>query len=109
MSSIAKRSCIADIQLVEPVPIDDELCTGLALVEHVGLGARFVFYAAQTCYESRSQIFVVKRKVVLPLTAMRPGLRTIAEFLQPVREAEPPPATITAVQRKPLHLIADNA
>jgi hypothetical protein len=41
------------LPLIELVPIDDELCSGLALIEDVsGIAARFVFYHAQTLYEA---------------------------------------------------------
>src|SRR5262247_4824601 len=38
-----------NLPLVEPVPIEDELCSGLALIEDVaGVAARFVLYHTQT-------------------------------------------------------------
>ena len=56
-----------NLPLIEPVPIDDELCSGLALIEDVsGIAARFVFYHTQTLYEVGATAFVVKKKLVLP-------------------------------------------
>jgi hypothetical protein len=70
------------LKLIEPVPIDDDLCTGLALIEDVsGLGARFVLYAEQTLYESGDTVCAVKRKIVVPYAAIRPGLQLTAGFL----------------------------
>jgi hypothetical protein len=31
------------MKLIEPVPIEDDLCTGLAMIEDVELGGRLVF------------------------------------------------------------------
>jgi hypothetical protein len=62
------------LRLTEPVPIDDDLCTGLALVEDVGIGLRFVVYATQTCYEDGSSVSVVKRKIVIPVEAVMPAI-----------------------------------
>lgn len=67
--------------LTEPVPIEDDLCTGLALIEDVELGARFVLFAKQTCYESGSTVLVVKRKIVLPLPAIVTGVEMTLGFL----------------------------
>jgi hypothetical protein len=67
--------------LIEPVPIEDDLCTGLALIEDVGFGGRFVLYARQTCYESASTVLVVKRKIVLPLSAILPGIEMATRFI----------------------------
>lgn len=58
------------LPLIEPVLIEDDLCTGLAIIEPVWAGARLVFFAEQTSYESRSLTWVVKRKIVLPLEAI---------------------------------------
>lgn len=51
--------------LTEPVPIDDDLCTDLALIEDLEFGARFVLVALQTIYETGEHELVVKRKIVL--------------------------------------------
>lgn len=67
--------------LIEPVPIEDDLCTGLAFVEDVELGARFVLFARQTCYETASSVLVVKRKIVLPFPAIGPGVAMTLAFL----------------------------
>jgi hypothetical protein len=58
------------LPLVEPVPIDDDLCSAIALIEPVWIGARLVFVAEQTCHESGSRVLQIKRKVVLPLEAL---------------------------------------
>jgi len=52
--------------ITEPVPIDDDLCGELAMIEDLGFGARFVVVATQTIYETGEQVRVVKRKIVLP-------------------------------------------
>ncbi|HEX4114169.1 MAG TPA: hypothetical protein VH020_16670 [Stellaceae bacterium] len=70
-----------ELPLIEPVPIDDDLCSGLAQIEDVGLGARFVFFARQMSYEAESQVLVVKRKIVLPLDVIIPSLETAIAFL----------------------------
>jgi hypothetical protein len=68
--------------LIEPVPIEDELCTGLALIEDLGFGARFVFFAEQTVYESGGAVVnVIKRKIVVPVDAIGPGLKIVFGFL----------------------------
>lgn len=69
------------LRLVEPVPIEDDLCTGLGLIENIGLGARFVLYAEQTCYETGGPLLVVKRKIVLPTHAIRPGIELALSYL----------------------------
>lgn len=70
------------LKLIEPVPVDDDLCTGLALIENVGgMGARFVLYAEQTLYETGDTVCAVKRKIVVPYAAIRPGLRLTLGFL----------------------------
>jgi hypothetical protein len=70
-----------NLQLIEPVPIDDDLCTGLAMIEDLGHAARFVLYARQTCYESGATVFVVKRKLVVPIEAIGPGVDMTLRFL----------------------------
>jgi len=70
------------LPLVEPVPIEDELCSGLALVEDVaGVAARFVLYHTQTLYEVGATVFVVKKKIVLPYGAIPPGVEIAANFM----------------------------
>jgi len=70
------------LPLIEPVPVDDELCSGLAMIEDVsGIAARFVFYHTQTIYEAGASAFVVKKKVVLPYGAIPFGAKMTAEFM----------------------------
>ena len=70
------------LPLIEPVPVDDELCSGLALIEDVsGVATRFVFYHTQTIYEAGASAFVVKKKVVLPYGAIPFGAKMTAEFM----------------------------
>lgn len=76
-----------NLSLIEPVPIDDDLCSGLAQIEDVGLGARFVFFARQTSYEAAAQVLVVKRKIVLPLDVIIPSLETAIAFLAHCEDA----------------------
>lgn len=66
--------------LIEPVPIDDDLCSGL-IIEDVEVGARCVFYASATCYETGAPVLVVKRKIVLPLSAFGRNIEVTAEWL----------------------------
>lgn len=71
-----------NIALVEPVPIEDELCSGLARIEDVaGIAARFVLFHTQTLYEVGATACVVKRKIVLPYEAIRPGFEMAADFM----------------------------
>jgi hypothetical protein len=71
-----------NLPLVEPVPIEDELCSGLALIEDVaGVAARFVLYHTQTLYEVGATVFVVKKKIVMPYTAIPYGVKMTAEFM----------------------------
>lgn len=69
------------IRLIEPVPVEDDLCTGLAMIEDLGFCARFVLFHQQTCYETGRDVCVVKRKIVLPIVAIQPGLEMAAGFL----------------------------
>lgn len=61
-------------RLTEPVPIDDDLCSELVLIEDLEFGARFVLAADQTVYENGDQVQVVKRKIVLTDAAILRGL-----------------------------------
>jgi hypothetical protein len=71
----------ASIRLTEPCPIDDDLCTGLALVEDVGgFAGRLVFFSEQTIYEAGEPVNVVKSKVVLPLAAIAPTIERLRNF-----------------------------
>lgn len=64
-------------RLVEPVAIDDELCSDLALVEDLGFGARFVLVSRQTVYESGDEVMAVKSKIVLTDDAIRRAFRVM--------------------------------
>jgi hypothetical protein len=72
------------LPLIEPVPIDDDLCTGIARVEDLGFAARLVLYTDQTSYETGQTVHVVKRKIVLPPSALPPAIR---EMFLAMREA----------------------
>ncbi len=74
---------VADnIALVEPVPIEDELCSGLARIEDVaGIAARFVLYHMQPIYEVGATAFVVKRKIVLPYQSIPPVVDMVTDFM----------------------------
>ncbi len=69
------------LPLIEPTPIDDDLCTGLALIEELGWGARFVFDSRQSCYESGDEVRVVRRKIVLPVSALGPLAEQLGALL----------------------------
>lgn len=63
------------IPLIEPTPVEDDFCSGLARIEDVGGCARFVLYSEQTLYEAGEQtIRAVRRKIVLPISAIGPGV-----------------------------------
>lgn len=68
-------------RFIEPMPVEDDLCTALGAIEDLGFGARFVLYSEQTCFESGSRVRVVKRKIVLPDEAIIPGLMMTFTFL----------------------------
>lgn len=53
------------LRIIEPVPIDDDLCSELAVIEDLEFGARFVLVAEQTIYESGDKVMALKRKIVL--------------------------------------------
>jgi hypothetical protein len=71
-----------NIPLIEPVPVEDELCSGLARIEDVGgIAARFVLYHVQTLYEVGDTAFVVKRKIILPYKAIPPGIEMTVGYM----------------------------
>lgn len=70
-----------DMKLIEPVPIDDCLCTELVMIEDLGFGARFVVANRQTCYEAGTPIAVVKQKIVLPYASIQPAVVMTVDFL----------------------------
>lgn len=69
------------LPLIEPVLIDDDLCTALATIEDLQFGVRFVLVAEQTCFELNERVLSVKRKIVLPRHAIRPALDMTTQFL----------------------------
>lgn len=77
---------LTDLPLIEPVPIDDDLCTGLATIEDADVGARFVFYTRQTSFEARAQVLIVRRKIVLPIEAIMPALELAVRFSAQIGE-----------------------
>lgn len=57
---------LQQLPLIEPVPIDDDFCSGLAAIEDLGTHGRFVLYVDQTIYEANNQqARVVRRKIVM--------------------------------------------
>lgn len=71
-----------NLPLIEPVPIDDDLCTGLAAIETISAGiARFVFFSRQTMYETGTEMLVVKRKIVQPVEAIALNVEMAIRFL----------------------------
>lgn len=80
------------LALIEPVPVEDDLCTQLALIEELGFAARFVLVQQQTCYETGQPIVVVKRKIVMPYAAARDSINMSAAFFD--RRSTPPPSTV---------------
>lgn len=70
------------VVLIEPVMIEDDFCSGLARIEDVAGCARFVLYSEQTLYESGEQVvYIVKRKIVLPIHAIMPGIEMTTAYL----------------------------
>jgi hypothetical protein len=70
-----------NIQLVEPVPIEDDYCSGLALIQDVdGIGARFVLFIEQELFDTGTTVFQVKRKILLPYRAIGPGVEMTMAF-----------------------------
>lgn len=70
------------LPVVEPVPVEDKICSGLAFIEDMGWGARFVLVSVQRLYEGdQQQICSVKEKIVLPTNAIRPGISMASDFI----------------------------
>jgi hypothetical protein len=68
--------------LIEPMPIEDEFCSGLARIEDVGGCARFVLYSEQTLFEAGERtVWVVRKKIVLPIQAIKPGVEMTLGYL----------------------------
>lgn len=68
--------------LIEPVPVEDEFCCGLACIEELDGAARFVLYTDQVRYEDDGRpIRVVRKKIILPLSAIGPGVEMTLGFL----------------------------
>lgn len=71
-------------RLIEPIPIEDDYCTALACVEKLGVNARFVLYTEQTNYEGGGHtVYMVKRKIVMPVSAIGPGIELTLRTLGP--------------------------
>jgi hypothetical protein len=87
----------APLRLFEPVPVEDDLCTSLALIEDLGFGARFVLTTRQTLYETNDALIVVKRKIVLPYEGIAPGVQMAVAFLAR--------RTATAAGKSPLWVV----
>lgn len=77
------------LKLIEPVPIDDDLCAGVALIEDADVGARFVLFARRTCYETGTVEAVVKRKIIVPVASICPAIELALHYL--VRHGLPIP------------------
>lgn len=70
------------VALIEPVLIEDDFCSGLARIEDVAGCARFILYSQQTLFEAGEQVvYVVKRKIVLPIGAIMPGIEMTTAYL----------------------------
>jgi hypothetical protein len=68
--------------ITEPVPIEDDFCMGLAMIEDLGANVRFVLTSDQTCFEASNQkVCVVKRKIVIPWEAFPQMRAVMGEFL----------------------------
>lgn len=68
-------------RITEPVPVDDDLCSELALIEDLNFGARFVLVAEQTVYESGDHELVVKRKIVLTDAAIGRAFNLVLRWM----------------------------
>lgn len=69
------------LRVTEPVPIDDDFCTELLVIEDAGPCARFVVVARQTCFEDGTISMVVKRKIVLPPEAIFPAIEMTLAYM----------------------------
>lgn len=69
------------LPIVEPIPIEDKLCTALVCIEDVGFGARFVLAHRQTIYEAGTICMVVKEKIILPNEWIPPGIAMASNFM----------------------------
>lgn len=69
--------------LVEPMPIDDELVSGLARVDDVeGIAARFTIFTMRPCYEAGGILVpTVCRKLLFPYARISPALQMTTAFL----------------------------
>jgi hypothetical protein len=68
---------------IEPVPIEDRLCTRLLRIDDVGgWGARFVLVHEEPVYELGGQIVpVIKDKIILPYLWIPPGIEMAGAFM----------------------------
>jgi hypothetical protein len=74
------KAALLPPRLIEPVPIEDDLCSGV-VVEDMGDLRRLVFFADQTLYESGGERpNVVKRKIVLRPAAAHTVIEAILNF-----------------------------
>lgn len=94
----------AGLPLVEIIPIEDDFCMGLGRIEDLGGEARFVLYTRQTLYEAGNQeMYVIKRKIVLPLSAIRPGVEMTLAFLAAKFAHAAGVSLLRLVQNKPIN------
>lgn len=69
------------MELVEAIAVEDDYCSGLARIEDLGSCARFVLFSNQTLYEAGDRtIHTVRRKIVLPIEAIWPGVQMATAF-----------------------------
>jgi hypothetical protein len=70
-------------EAIEPVPIEDRLCTRLLRIDDVGgWGARFVLVHDEPIYELGGQIVpVIKDKIILPYLWVPPGIEMAGAFM----------------------------
>ena len=70
------------LQLIEPVPVEDEFITGISpVIEDLGFGGRIVYYVTQTCVETGQPMHIVKRRFIMPKQGMIEGHPVVRAFL----------------------------
>lgn len=81
---------MAAFTLIEPVPVDYELCTALSHVEDFGFGGCLVFYLKHTCPETGSTLHTIKRKIVIPHEGLVLGNAIVRAFIERTPRPEEP-------------------
>lgn len=71
-----------DIALIEPYPVMDEFCCGLARIEDLGDAARFVLFSEAVQYEDGNRaVKIVAKKIILPNYAIKPAVELAGRYV----------------------------